>query len=130
MPLLNRTRPAFTSSSISKRDSFDLPDYYRTTRLEKYGPYYRTSQPTRDLMTSVHLHGRKSDDFDLDLPLPDVFDEEDDANAELEGPRDGNDTEIRHQNKQKRMSWVLRLLSTLRKYCIHNAGHRRPRQDL
>lgn len=38
---------------------------------------------------------------------PDVFEEEDDANAELEGPRDGNDTEIRHQNKQKRMSWVL-----------------------
>lgn len=80
---------------------------------------------------------------------PDVFEEEDDANAELEGPRDGNDTEIRHQNKQKRMSRVLvsgsffiyyslpsltvphqRLLSTLRKYCIHNAGHRRPRQDL
>lgn len=46
-----RTLPSFTLVVSSRRDSFPLPDYYRTTRVETYGPYYR--QPEPDLMVRI-----------------------------------------------------------------------------
>ena len=54
MPFRFRTLPPFTFAT-SRRDSFTLPDYYRTTRLEQYGPYYRSSEPVQDLMVNRTL---------------------------------------------------------------------------
>jgi hypothetical protein len=52
MPIRGPTFPSFTLALSSRRDSFTLPDYYRTTRLEMYGPYFRTPEPAQDLMVS------------------------------------------------------------------------------
>jgi hypothetical protein len=87
MPTRGPTFPSFTLVLSSKRDSFSLPDYYRTTRIEMYGPYFRPSQPAQDLMVTHKLivvinlaqfffqrtvdhRGRESDAFDSDfLPV-------------------------------------------------------------
>ena len=51
------TFPSFTLVlESSKRDSLAFPDYYRTTRLETYGPYFRSSEPVQDLMVGSKLH--------------------------------------------------------------------------
>ena len=48
-----QTIHSFIFSTHSRRDSFSLTDYYRTTRLEQYGPYYRSSASARDLMVKT-----------------------------------------------------------------------------
>lgn len=46
--------PSIPSVLSSRRDSMaTLPDYYRTTRVEHYGPNYRPLEKPRDLMVSL-----------------------------------------------------------------------------
>jgi hypothetical protein len=52
MPYRRGTFHSFIFPSHSRRDSFSLPDYYRQTRLEQYGPYYRSSESAQDLMVT------------------------------------------------------------------------------
>ena len=60
MPYLRRTIPSFVFSTPPRRDSFSLTDYYRDTRLEHYGPYYRSSDSARDLMVKpAHTYSFK-----------------------------------------------------------------------
>jgi hypothetical protein len=49
MFLSRRTIPSFKINN-SRRNSFTMPDYHRSTRREDFGPYYRSSQPAQDLM--------------------------------------------------------------------------------
>ena len=57
MPFRRQTLPSFTfTTTSSSRNSFTLPDYYRSTRLEQYGPYYRSSEPVQDLMVNFKTH--------------------------------------------------------------------------
>jgi hypothetical protein len=40
-----KTLPSFAFVvSSARHESFDLPDYYRPTRHEQYGPYYKEQQ--------------------------------------------------------------------------------------
>lgn len=52
MPTLQHPLPSFSLVLSQGRDSPALPDYYRTTRHEKYGPYLRSSTAAQDCMVS------------------------------------------------------------------------------
>jgi len=122
--IFGRTRrPALTFTSPSGRDSFDLPDYYRSTRLETYGPYYRSPPPVVDLMKTIDLRGQDIG-FESGSFLPDIFEEEEDEitldeeelkmNDKVEFLQD--DVEVEDEIKQKQASHFLRrMLSVLRK---------------
>lgn len=60
--------PSFTSIVSSRRESFSLPDYYRATRYEKYGPYYRESAP-QDLMVCRPTYSMQPSFVSNALPL-------------------------------------------------------------
>jgi len=120
-------RPTFPSLALvlesSRRDSFTLPDYYRTTRLETYGPYFRSSEPVPDLMKMIDHRGRGSIEFESSFLLPDIFEEceteSDDIN--LQRQSESRDIESRGRPKtqvqsEQKATWFGRLLSTLRKY--------------
>jgi hypothetical protein len=48
-----KTLPSFASVISSGHESPGLPDYYRTTRREEYGPYHREPDHPQDLMVCI-----------------------------------------------------------------------------
>lgn len=55
MPIHRRTFPSFTLAlATPQHEATDMPDYYRSTRHETYGPYYRKSESPRDFMASPY----------------------------------------------------------------------------
>ncbi|KAF9462757.1 hypothetical protein BDZ94DRAFT_1260701 [Collybia nuda] len=118
-----RTLPSFSLAVSSRRDSFTLPDYYRRTRVETYGPYYRQSAP--DLMKTIDLRGRESIEYDQSFLLPDIFEDEeieiiDTKSIRLDhgcatGQGQCEDVEVKQQPKRLRWLWRL-FLSLLCKY--------------
>ncbi len=56
IPLIMPAFPLFSSCFSRSRDSLTMPDYYRTTRVEDYGPYLRTAQSSPDLYVCLFLY--------------------------------------------------------------------------
>ncbi|SJL12255.1 uncharacterized protein ARMOST_15678 [Armillaria ostoyae] len=81
-----------------------MPDYYRTTRVEDYGPYLRTAQSSPDLYTSSGAMTRESQEDRCSFLLPDFDDGEFGS---------GSDTEDRYKRNRFQVFEVLRTLSIL-----------------
>lgn len=83
--------PLFSSCFSRSRDSLTMPDYYRTTRVEDYGPYLRTAQSSPDLYTRSGAMTRESQEDRCSFLLPDFDDGEFGS---------GSDTEDRYKRNR------------------------------
>ncbi|KAF8227106.1 hypothetical protein L208DRAFT_334264 [Tricholoma matsutake] len=141
MPYRRRTLPFFTVSDSSRRESFTLPDYYRSTRIEQYGPRYRSSESAQDLMKTIDLRERESLDSIcalvcdmsalllscsfMDIALqPDIPEEDelefDNVVFEAAGGgsvHDGAEIPYKREKKTKWLGWLWRLSSTMIRKC-------------
>ncbi|KAF8227036.1 hypothetical protein L208DRAFT_1406081 [Tricholoma matsutake] len=133
MPYYRRTLPLFTVSNPSRRESFTLPDYYRSTRIEQYGPYYRSSESARDLIKTIDLRGQESSDSICALPdIPEEYELQlHSMMFEVVGGGsvyNGPEFPYEREKKRKWLGWLWRLSSTMIHKCcghqveVRNAG--------
>ncbi|KAF8231072.1 hypothetical protein L208DRAFT_1378281 [Tricholoma matsutake] len=127
MPYRRRTLSFFTVSDSSRRESFTLPDYYRSTRIEQYGPRYRSSESAQDLMKTIDLRERES--LDSICALPDIPEEDelefDNVMFEAAGGGSVHDRAEIPYKREKKTKW----LGWLWVEAVRNAG-RSARFDL
>jgi len=129
MHLSGRMVPSFKFNNNSSRNSFSMPDYYRSTRREHFGPYYRSSQPARDLMKTVDLRVRESvdsvcalpdieeeDEIDLDIKECEAVEQPENADGEAAHDGTGQRTESGGEQQCFVRLWHL-FISALRKLC-------------
>ncbi|KAF9459387.1 hypothetical protein BDZ94DRAFT_1268326 [Collybia nuda] len=110
-----KTFPSFSFVISSHRESFAMPDYYRPTRHEEYGPYYREVGPPQDLMKTIDHRGRDSPEPEPSLryTLSDIF-EEDETEVASESEHGDNGHKENHQAQQNESTWRINKLKQVR----------------